>query len=121
MLLVLLGTLLSSLMHRFLAPTNLVMIYLLVVVLAVLYLGRGPAVLTAVLGVLVFDFFFIPPTMTLAVSQVEYLFTFLALLIVGLLISDLTARVQDQLEASRRRAGDDGALSLSATWPLRLI
>jgi two-component system sensor histidine kinase KdpD len=109
-LLVLLGSLLSSLMHRFLAPTNLVMIYLLVVVLAALYLGRGPAVLAAVLSVLLFDFFFVPPYLTLAVSQVEYLFTFLALLIVGLLISDLAARVQEQLDATRRREREKTAL-----------
>jgi two-component system sensor histidine kinase KdpD len=109
-LLVILGSLLSSVMHRFLAPTNLVMIYLLVVVLAALYLGRGPAVLAAVLSVLVFDFFFVPPYLTLAVSQVEYLFTFLALLIVGLLISSLAARVQEQLEATRRREQETAAL-----------
>lgn len=110
LLLVLLGSLLSSVMHRFLAPTNLVMIYLLVVVLAALYLGRGPAVLAAVLSVLVFDFFFVPPYLTLAVSQVEYIFTFLGLLIVGLLISDLTARVQEQFEAARSRERDTTAL-----------
>jgi two-component system sensor histidine kinase KdpD len=109
-LLVGLGGLLSEVMHRFLAPTNLVMIYLLVVMLAALYLGRGPAVLAAVLSVLVFDFFFVPPYLTLAVSQVEYVFTFLALLIVGLLISGLTARVQEQLEATRLREKETAAL-----------
>lgn len=110
MLLVLLGSLLSSVVHRFLAPTNLVMIYLLVVVAAALYLGRGPAVLAAVLSVLVFDFFFVPPYLTLAVADTEYLLTFLALLIVGLLLSDLTARVQEQVEATRRRERETGAL-----------
>jgi two-component system sensor histidine kinase KdpD len=109
-LLVGLGGLLSEVMHRFLAPTNLVMIYLLVVMLAALYLGRGPAVVAAVLSVLVFDFFFVPPYLTLAVSQVEYLFTFLALLVVGLLISGLTARVQEQLEATRLRERETAAL-----------
>ena len=109
-LLVLVGSLLGSVMHRFLAPTNLVMIYLLVVVVAALYLGRGPAVVAAVLCVLVFDFFFVPPYLTLAVSQVEYLFTFLGLLIVGLLISDLTARVQEQVEATRHRERETAAL-----------
>jgi two-component system sensor histidine kinase KdpD len=109
-LLVLLGGLLSAALHRLLDPTNLVMIFLLVVVLAALYLGRGPAVLAAVLGVLVFDFFFVPPTLTLAVSQVEYLFTFLGLLVVGLLISSLAARVQEQLEAARQRERDTAAL-----------
>jgi two-component system sensor histidine kinase KdpD len=109
-LLVLLGSLLGSLMHRFLAPTNLVMIYLLVVVLAALYLGRGPAVLAAVLSVLVFDFFFVPPYFTLAVNDTEYLLTFLALLLVGLIISDLTARVREQIQAAHRREQETSAL-----------
>ncbi len=109
-LLVLLGSLLGSIVHRFLAPTNLVMIYLLVVVVAALYLGRGPAVLAAVLSVLVFDFFFVPPYLTLAVADTEYLLTFLALLIVGLLLSNLTARVQEQVEATRSRERETGAL-----------
>lgn len=109
-ILVLLGSLLSSVLHRFLAPTNLVMIYLLVVVIAALYLGRGPSVLAAVLGVLVFDFFFVPPYLTFAVADTEYLLTFLGLLIVGLLISDLTARVRDQVEAARRRERETSAL-----------
>jgi len=110
MFLVFLGSLLGSVMHRFLAPTNLVMIYLLVVVVAALYLGRGPAVVAAVLSVLVFDFFFVPPHLTLAVSDTEYLLTFLALLIVGLLLSGLTARVQEQVEATRRREREMGTL-----------
>jgi two-component system sensor histidine kinase KdpD len=82
----------------------------LVVVLVALYLGRGPAVLTAVLSALVFDFFFIPPYLTLAVEHVEYVFTFLVLLLVGLLISSLTARVQEQLEATRLREAETAAL-----------
>jgi len=45
-------------------------------------------VLAAVLGVLVFDFFFVPPYLTLVVADTEYLFTFLALLMIGLVISN---------------------------------
>lgn len=109
-LLVAAGSLLGSVVHRFLAPTNLVMIYLLVVVLAAIYLGRGPAVLASLLSVLVFDFFFIPPYLTLAVSQVEYLATFAGLLIVGLLLSGLAARLQGQVEATRSRERETAAL-----------
>ncbi|MCL7453002.1 MAG: sensor histidine kinase KdpD [Anaerolineae bacterium] len=108
--LVLLGSLLGGLLRQFLAPTNLVMIYLLVVVVAALYLGRGPAILAAILGVLVFDFFFVPPYLTLAVADTEYLLTFLGLLFVGLIISDLTARVREQIEAARRRERETSAL-----------
>ena len=42
----------------------MVMIYLLAVVMAALRLGRKPAILTAFLSVVAFDFFFVPPRLT---------------------------------------------------------
>lgn len=87
----------------FLAPTNLVMVYLLAVVLAALRLGRKPAILTAFLSVLSFDFFFIPPRFTFAVADTEYLVTFFALFTVGLVISNLVSKVRERAEAVRMR------------------
>lgn len=95
---------LSGLVYNFLSPTNLVMIYLLMVVIAAFYLGRGPALLAAILSVVVFDFFFVPPYFTLAVSDSEYLLTFVGLLVVGLVISDLAMRVRVQAEVAEHRA-----------------
>jgi two-component system sensor histidine kinase KdpD len=45
----------------YLSPINMVMAYLLAVVLAAVRLGLKPAILAAFLGVLAFDFFFVPP------------------------------------------------------------
>jgi two-component system sensor histidine kinase KdpD len=78
------------------------MIFLLAVVVAALYLGRGPAVLVSILGVLGFDFFFVPPYYTFAVDDTEYILTFTGLLGVGLLISQLTAQVRKNAEAAQR-------------------
>jgi two-component system, OmpR family, sensor histidine kinase KdpD len=91
-------------------PTNLVMIYLLGVVAVSLWLGRGPSILATVLGVAVFDFVFVPPQWTLAVRDTEYFFTFLVMLLTGLVISTLTARVQFQAESARRRERRTAAL-----------
>jgi two-component system sensor histidine kinase KdpD len=98
------GTGLSALVHHFFSPANLVMIYLLTVVVSAIYLGRGPSFLAAILSVLAFDFFFVPPSLTLAVSDTEYLLTFGALLVVGLVISTLTVRAREQAQAASRRA-----------------
>lgn len=84
-------------------PTNLVMLYLLVIVFAALRWGRGPSLLTSILGVLAFNFFMIPPYNTFAVFDVEYLFTFAVLFVVGLLTSSLTTRARDQAEVAHRR------------------
>jgi len=103
LMLVLATTLLCQPAHRFLGPTNLVMIYLLAVVLAATRLGRRPAVLTAFLSVLAFDFFLVPPRFSLAVSDSEYLVTFGALFTVGVVISTLVSQARERAEAIRVR------------------
>ncbi|MBL7200970.1 MAG: sensor histidine kinase KdpD [Anaerolineae bacterium] len=97
------ASLLSALVQPYLSPANLAMIYLLCVVVAAIYLGRGPAIATSFTGVLALDFFFVPPAFTLAVADTEYLLTFLGLLGVGLVISNLAAQVRNQVENAQRR------------------
>ncbi len=97
------ATVLCELLRPFLAPTNMVMIYLLAVVVAALRLSRKPAIATAFLGVLAFDFFFVPPRMTFAVADPQYLLTFLGLLVVGVVISTLVVRSKERAEVMRIR------------------
>ena len=73
-----------------LADANIVMIFLAGVAFVAARLGRGPSIAAAVASVLVFDFFFVPPRLTFAVSDTEYLITFAVMLGIGLLISELT-------------------------------
>jgi len=100
----------SSLVARRVEPTNLVMIFLLAVVIAGTTLGRGPSVLVVLFGVAAFDFFFIPPYLTFAVHDMQYLFTFAVMLVVGLTLSTLTTRLREQ--ADTYREGERRALSL---------
>ncbi len=109
-LLVALITLISFPIHLRLEPTNLAMFYLLGVLAAAIYLGRGPALLTALLGVLSFDFFLIEPRFSLSVEDTQYLLTFLALFVVGTVVSGLAGTVRDQVEASQRREAQTSAL-----------
>ncbi len=97
------ATLACELVRPLLAPTNMVMIYLLAVVLAALRLGLKPAILTAFLSVVAFDFFFVPPRLTLAVSDTEYLITFVALFTVGVVISTLVSQARERAEVIRGR------------------
>lgn len=91
-------------------PTNLVMLYLLVVLITATRWGRGPSILTAVLSVLAFDFFMVPPQLTFAVSDAQYILTFFGLLAVGLVISTLAVREREQAESARRRETYTAAL-----------
>ena len=84
-------------------PTNMVMFYLLAVVVAAVRLGRKPAIVTSLLGVMAFDFFFVPPRLTFEVANTQYLITFIALFTVGVVISTLVARARERAEAMRIR------------------
>ena len=96
-------TLVGLPLRSFIDPTNLVMLYLLAVVLAALRLGRNPAVLVSLLGVLAFDLVFVPPYNTFAVADAQFVLTFIALLGVGVLISTLTAQAREQTRAAQVR------------------
>ena len=97
------ATLLCELLRPYLEPTNMVMFYLLAVVIASVRLGRKPAIASAFLGVLAFDFFFVPPRMTFVVADSQYLMTFLGLFVVGVVISTLVARSKERAEVMRAR------------------
>ncbi|MBN8581916.1 MAG: sensor histidine kinase KdpD [Anaerolineae bacterium] len=90
--------------------TNLVMVYLLAVVFAAVYLGRGPAIFASFIGVLSFDFLFVHPFFTFTVSDTEYIITFIGLFLVGVVISQLTARASEQAEAARQREAETAEL-----------
>ncbi|MBI4927254.1 MAG: sensor histidine kinase KdpD [Anaerolineae bacterium] len=109
--LVVLTTLVGIVIFPFLEPTNLEMLYLASVVIAALYFGRGPAMLNSFLGVLEFDFMFIEPRYTLNVSDTQYIITFIGLLAVGLIISNLASLLRDQVDALRNRERQTQALN----------
>lgn len=83
--------------------TNVAMAFLAAAVLAAYRLGRGPGVFAAFLSVAVFDFFFVPPRFTFAVSDVQYLLTFAVMLVVALLIGQLTAGLRFQAAVAENR------------------
>ena len=90
------------------------MIYLLGVAFVAARYGRAAvASLAAVLGVVVFDFFFVPPFLTFAVTDTQYLITFVVMLASALLISTLTVRIRDQAEAARSRAAHAALYAMS--------
>ncbi|HEV7477101.1 MAG TPA: DUF4118 domain-containing protein [Burkholderiales bacterium] len=82
-------------------PVNVAMLYLLPVVIVALRYSRGAAAAAAVLGVLAFDFLFVPPYLSFAVNDVQYLVTFITMLAVGLVISGLAENAR---RAARARA-----------------
>ncbi|HET7291694.1 MAG TPA: sensor histidine kinase KdpD [Vicinamibacteria bacterium] len=103
-------TLLCWAMFRRFDNSNLIMVYLLGVAFVAARHGRRPSVLAAVLSVAAFDFFFVPPYLTFAVSDTQYVITFAVMLGVSLLISTLAVRVKAQAEDAARRGQRTQAL-----------
>ena len=62
-----------------------------------------PAVASAIANVAAFDFFFVPPRYTFAVSDVEYVVTFAVMLVVTLVIATLVANVRQQTRVAGAR------------------
>ena len=96
------ATVICFAMFPFFSLTNLVMVYLLATLVVASRGHRGPAALSAVLGVLCFDFFFVPPRFTLTVSDIQYVWTFVVMFVVAMIISHLTIRVREEAEAARQ-------------------
>jgi two-component system sensor histidine kinase KdpD len=82
---------------------NLVMVYLLGVMLVATRFGRGPSLLASGLSVGAFDFFFVPPEYTFAVTDIRYLVTFSVMLLVGAVISTLAANLRTQARVAGYR------------------
>ena len=78
---------------------NIVMLFLLVVVISASASAR-PAAAAAVLSVAAFDFFCVPPRLSFAVSDFQYVLTFAVMLVTGLVIGHLTARLSYQARVS---------------------
>ncbi|HEX3604207.1 MAG TPA: DUF4118 domain-containing protein [Steroidobacteraceae bacterium] len=103
-------TLLSVPLAEHFENSNIVAIFILAVVLIGVRLGRGPAALAAVLNVCAFDFFFVPPRWSFAVSDVQYLLTFFIMLAVGLITGQLTAGLRFQARVASHREERAAAL-----------
>ncbi len=86
-------------------PTTVALMFLAAVLLASAYWGRRYALTLAVLGAVVFDFFFLPPVGTFAISDPQNwiaLFAFLVTAIVGIHLGDRSRREAERAQMRRR-------------------
>ena len=97
-------TLIAEWLFQFLDAPNLAALFTLTVVVVSLRLGRVAAIWCALLSVLSFDFFFIPPLLSFAMSDTQYLFTFAIILVIALVVSEVGSRLR--ADARNARAGE---------------
>ena len=82
---------------------NIVMVFLLVVLFVSVTLGRVGAVVAAVVSVLFFDVFFVPPRFSLAVDNAQYLVTFVVMLITGLISGQMAVGLKQKERQALQR------------------
>lgn len=100
---VLLTTILCEILSFYIATTNIVMLYLLMVVLISMRGQRGPAILASILSVACYDFLFIPPIFSFGVRDFQYIITLIVMLFASQTISYLTLLAREQTENARSR------------------
>ena len=103
-------TLIAAPLQPYFDLANTIMLFLLAVVLVAVKFGRGPAVLAALISVASFDFFFVPPRFSFAVSDVQYLLTLMVMLAVALITGQMTAGLRYQARVASFREERASAL-----------
>ncbi len=89
---------------------DVAMIFVAAIATSSAFLDRRASLFAALIAVIAFDFFFVPPYYTLAIEDLRHLFTFAVMLAAGGLISSLMARVRSGERAAREREQRTGAL-----------
>ena len=97
------STALAGFMFPYFDRTDIAMIYLLGIVITSMRTGRWPALAATLLSVAAFDFFFVPPYFTFAVNDIRFVVTFGVMFVVAYVITQLTLRIREQSEASKKR------------------
>ncbi|HTT09169.1 MAG TPA: DUF4118 domain-containing protein [Gammaproteobacteria bacterium] len=103
-------TLLAMPLALYFHLVNIIMLYFLGVIVAAFRFGRYPGILAAVLSVVAFDFFFVPPVLSFTVADTEYLVTFAVMLGVAVTVSNLAANLRYQARVSMLRERRASAL-----------
>ncbi len=96
-------TALLSLLSSHVNPTTAALAFLLVVLFNAARWGSGPAIVVSVLGVLFFNFFFLPPTSTFTINDSENWVALAAFLITAVTAGELSSRVRQRAEEAENR------------------
>jgi two-component system sensor histidine kinase KdpD len=104
-------TALAKAIYTVLGIGNTALLYLLPVMVAASLHGRRAGLYSGLLSSMAYNFFFLPPTGTLSVSNPENVVTILVLLSVAVATSQLAARVRAQADMAASSARQNAALA----------
>jgi K+-sensing histidine kinase KdpD len=81
---------------------NISIVYLLLILPLASFRGRYPAILAAIVAVLSFDFFLVPPFYTFTIARTEEWVALIVFMIIALATSQLAATTRQSAEVARR-------------------
>ena len=90
---------------------NIALLYLVPVLVAASIFGRWPGIVAGLASSLAYNFFFLPPTYTLTVSNPEKVVTLVVLLTVALVTSHFAARARVQADIAASSARQNAAIA----------
>lgn len=100
----------SFVIEHFTGYWSIALIYLLLVVVLGLKLGRGPVLTVAAASALLWNFLFIPPHLTFLIDKVHDAMMFVTFFVVALAMGHLTTRLRQNEVAERYREQRTAAL-----------
>ncbi|WP_242126516.1 sensor histidine kinase KdpD [Sphingobium sp. Sx8-8] len=110
-LMIALMTAIGRLAVQSIALGNIALLYLVPVMFAAASFGLRAGLFSGLLSSLAYNFFFLPPTGTLTVSNPENVISILVLLGVAIVTSQFAARVRAQADMAHRSARQNAALA----------
>ncbi len=82
---------------------NIALLYLLPVFFTALWWGRWPSYISALSGVLAYDFLFVPPIFTFSVYDIHYIWSFVIFLVFSYFIGGRTELLRSEARGARQR------------------
>jgi len=92
------------LLQRYLAVSNIALVFLMAVLASAITYGLWPALLTSLVSVLAYNFFFLPPLYTFTIADPDNVAALFFFAVVAMIASNLTSRVRNQAVVARQRA-----------------
>jgi two-component system, OmpR family, sensor histidine kinase KdpD len=92
------------LLKQFIDVQSISLVFLTSVLTSAIAWGLWPSLFAAILSMLAYNFFFLPPLYTFTVGDPENVLALFFFLIVAVLVSNLTARTRSQVLTARSRA-----------------
>src|ERR1043166_7927085 len=87
-------------------PTTVALAFLLIILVAARTWGSGPAVAAALVGILSFNFLFLPPYGTFAIRDPDNWIAFIAFMLTAITVGQLSGRAKQRAEEAESAKGE---------------